>query len=175
MKIEQNKVVSLSYTLVVDGETIETVKPEKPMQFIFGAGYLLPKFEENIAGKSVGDAFEFDLAAIDGYGEINPEALVELPKNIFEVDGAIEEGLLTVGNVIPMSDNMGNRLNGSVADILEDSVIMDFNHPLAGEDLHFNGTVVAVRDATEQEIQLGLYGEKGGCGGGCSSGCEGCN
>ena len=174
MKIAQNKVVSLSYTLVVDGETIETVKPEKPMQFIFGAGYLLPKFEENIAGKAVGDIFEFELSAVDGYGEIDPEALVELPKNIFEVDGFIEEGLLTVGNVIPMSDNGGNRINGSVAEVLDEIVVMDFNHPLAGEKLHFSGAVVAVRDATEEEINYGLRGAAGACGGDCSSGCNSC-
>ena len=166
MKIEKDKVVSLSYTLVVDGETIETVKSDKPMQFIFGTGYLLPKFEQNIAGKLLGDSFDFELSAADAYGENNPDALVELPKSVFEVDGTIEDGLLAVGNVIPMNDNMGNRLNGSVVEVSENNVVMDFNHPLAGADLHFTGTVVDVRSATEQELQNGLYG--GGC-----KGCDG--
>ena len=84
MKIQTNKVVSLSYTLTVDGDVIETVTAEKPMQFIYGTGYLLPKFEENIKEKSVGDLFDFVLAAADAYGEINEDAIIELPKHIFD-------------------------------------------------------------------------------------------
>ena len=75
MKIQTNKVVSLSYTLTVDGDVIETVTAEKPMQFIYGTGYLLPKFEENIKEKSVGDLFDFVLAAADAYGEINEKSI----------------------------------------------------------------------------------------------------
>ena len=91
MEINQNKVVSLSYTLEVEGDVIETVTAQKPMQFIFGTGYLLPKFEENVAGKKVGDTFDFTLTATEGYGEVNPDAIVELPKKLFEVEGKIED------------------------------------------------------------------------------------
>ena len=87
MEISTNKVVALSYTLVVDGDVIETVTAENPMQFIFGTGYLLPKFEENVSGKVVGDSFDFKLSAKEGYGEENPDAIVELPVDIFKIDG----------------------------------------------------------------------------------------
>ena len=182
MKINKNTVVSLSYTLEVDGEIIETVAVESPMQFIFGTGYLLPKFEENIIGKVVGDSFDFKLSSTEGYGEENADAIVELPKNLFEVDGKIEEGLLTVGNVLPMMDSEGNRLNGSVDSIKGDMVVMNFNHPLAGEALHFVGKVEAIREATEEEIANGLFNEQahscgdgdGECGdGSCCSSCGG--
>ncbi len=176
MEISQNKVVSLSYTLVVDGDVIETVTAEKPMKFIFGTGYLLPKFEEYIAGKKAGDNFEFVLSAEEGYGEINSDAIVELPKNIFEIDGKIEEGLLTEGNTLPMMDSSGNRLNGTIDEVKEDTVIMNFNHPLAGEELHFSGSVVEIREATEDELRDGLFGEKKarqGCSGDCCSSCGG--
>jgi FKBP-type peptidyl-prolyl cis-trans isomerase SlyD len=173
MKIATNKVVSLSYELVVDGDVIETVKADKPMQFIFGTGYLLPKFEAHIEGKGAGDAFEFMLSAIDAYGEETPDAIVELPKHLFEVDGKIEDGLLTIGNVLPMADVDGNRLNGTVNEVRDDMVVMDFNHPLAGAELHFKGAVVAVREASEEEIANGLFGERAAsCG---SSGCGGCS
>ena len=178
MKIQTNKVVSLSYTLTVDGDVIETVTAEKPMQFIYGTGYLLPKFEENIKEKSVGDLFDFVLAAADAYGEINEDAIIELPKHIFEVNGKIEEGLLKVGNVLPMTDSEGNRLNGAIDEVKDESVIMNFNHPLAGASLHFTGKVEAVRDATESEIENGLYNEKAQSCGGCdcsSCGCGGCH
>ena len=175
MKIGTNKVVALSYTLEVDGDVMETVKADKPMEFIFGTGYLLPKFEENVINKEVGESFDFKLSAKEGYGEENPDAIVELPKDMFMVDGNIEEGLLTVGNVLPMQDSDGNRLQGSIDEIKDEVVVMNFNHPLAGADLHFTGTVVAVRDATQQELTHGLSGEKDtSCSSGSCSGCSGC-
>jgi len=160
MKAEKNNVISLSYVLTVSGDVIETVTAQKPMEFIMGTGYLLPKFEENITGKSVGDSFEFTLSANDAYGETTPDAIVELPKHIFEIDGKIEEGLLEVGKVLPMSDSEGNRMHGSIEEVREESIVMNFNHPLAGEELHFKGTIVAVREATAEELQNGLFGEK---------------
>jgi len=174
MNVEKNKVISLSYELKVDGEVIETVKAEKPMQFIFGSGYLLPKFESHIAGKNAGDSFEFVLSAADAYGEVNPDAIVELPKDLFEIEGKIEEGLLTVGSVLPMSDSQGNRLHGTIEEVRDDVVVMDFNHALAGSELHFTGAVVAVREATEDELTYGLYGERGGCKPSDCGGCSGC-
>jgi len=175
MKIGTNKVVALSYTLEVDGDVMETVKADKPMEFIFGTGYLLPKFEENVINKEVGESFDFKLSAKEGYGEENPDAIVELPKDMFMVDGNIEEGLLTVGNVLPMQDSDGNRLQGSIDEIKDEVVVMNFNHPLAGADLHFTGTVVAVREATQQELTHGLSGEKDtSCSSGSCSGCSGC-
>ena len=175
MNVETNKVISLSYELKVDGEVIETVKAENPMQFIFGVGYLLPKFEAQIAGKNAGDTFDFMLDAADAYGEMDQSAVIEVPKHVFEIEGKIEDGLLTVGNVLPMSDSDGNRLNGTIEEVRNDVVVMDFNHALAGANLHFSGKVEAVREATLEELINGLYGERGSCGGDCNSGCSGCN
>ncbi len=166
MKIEKNKVVALSYTLKVEGDVIETVKADQPMEFIYGTGYLLPKFEENIAGKVIGDSFEFTLTASEGYGENNPDAIVELPVDMFKIDGKLEDGILTVGNVLPMQDSEGNRLQGSVEEVNDEVVVMNFNHPLAGSELNFAGTVVSVREATETELTNGLFNEK------ASSGCS---
>ena len=176
MKIGKDKVVSLSYTLTVDGDVVETVTSDKPMDFIFGTGYLLPKFEQNVEGKEVGDTFDFMLTATEGYGEVSEEAIIELPKDMFMVDGKVEDGLLTVGNVLLMQDSDGNKLNGTIDEVKDDVVVMNFNHPLAGADLNFKGVVVAVREATQQEIIGGLYGEKlqSSCSSGSCSGCSGC-
>jgi len=175
MKIEKNKVVSLTYDLEVDNEIIQSVDAKQPMEFIYGTGYLLPAFETHILGKKEGDSYEFTLSAEDAYGEENPEAIVELPKNIFEVDGKIEEGLLTVGRVLPMQDSDGNRLNGSIDEIKATTVVINFNHPLAGAELHFTGKVIAVREATEKEINEGLFAEREGCSSGSCSSCSSCS
>jgi FKBP-type peptidyl-prolyl cis-trans isomerase SlyD len=174
MNIQDEKVVSLTYTLLVDGEVKDQANEENPLEFIFGLGYLLPKFEEYIKGKQVGDTFEFTLNAKEGYGEYDAQAVVELPKHIFEVDGKIQDQLLFVGNVIPMMNQAGGVIPGKVVEIGDDTVKMDFNHELAGKDLHFTGKVVGIRDATEKELTEGLHGEracthdcsscKGGCG-----------
>ena len=176
MIISDEKVVSLSYTLIVDGDVIETVKEEKPMQFIYGLGYLLPAFEEKLKGKQTGDDFNFTLSAQEGYGEVDPNAVVELSKDLFMINGKIEEGLLVKDKIIPMQDSEGHRMNGVVEEISENTVTMNFNHPLAGCELNFTGKVVEIREATEKALNHGLFGERAesSCEHDCS-GCSGCH
>jgi len=152
MKIENNKFVTVTYVLKVDDEIIEVVQKEKPMSFIFGQGYLLPKFEEYLKDKTTGDTFAFELKACDAYGEIEDDAFIELQKNMFAVDGEIDESLFTIGNVIPMRDSKGNRLNGTVESVSDDVIVMNFNHPLAGCNLNFTGEIIDVRDITAEEL-----------------------
>lgn len=178
MIIGKDKVVSLIYELRVDdskGDIIESLNAEKPLTFIFGTGSLLPKFEENITGMKMGDAFSFDLKCEDAYGLATEEAVVDIPKDVFEVDGEFDSEMVREGNAIPMMDGDGNRLNGVVVEVLPEIVKMDFNHPLAGDDLFFSGKIVEIRDATSEELEHGhIHGEKsGGCGDGCGDGAEG--
>ncbi len=156
MNVAVNKMVSVSYTLRKDNENgniVETVNKENPLSFIFGSGNLLKKFENNLEGLEVGSPFSFTLESEDAYGESYPDAIVELPKNIFIIEGEIQEGLLDIGNVIPMQDNQGNRMNGKVVAVSEETATLDFNHPLAGETLHFTGVVEAIRDASKEELE----------------------
>lgn len=173
MKIEKNKVVALSYTLYKDnenGEVIEVCKAEKPLEFLFGSGMLLPKFEENIAGLTIGDEFDFALTPAEAYGERIDEAVVEVPMDVFSVDGTVQKDLLYAGNVIPMRDAQGNPLNGSVVRVDEENnvVVMDFNNPLAGVELFFSGKIESVREATQEELENGF--RRGCCGGHCGGG-----
>lgn len=147
--------MALSYQLKVDGQVVETVKAESPLQFVYGTGFLLPAFEANLAGLGKGDPFAFRLDAANAYGEVIPDAVVELPKEVFMVDGKIEDGMLEIGNQLPMSDNQGNRLVGVVKAVGNDSVTMDFNHPMAGKALEFSGTIVEVREATPEDMMTG--------------------
>ena len=166
--------VTLTYDLRVDdvnGQMVEQATTENPLQFLYGVGMMLPKFESNLLGVSQGDSFEVKLEKADAYGEVNPDALVDLPKNVFEVNGEIDYELIKVGNTVPMMSSNGQRLNGLVLEINDDVVKMDFNHPLAGEDLFFTGSVVEVREASEEEIAQ-ILNSGGGCGcgdGGCGT------
>ena len=175
MKIENNKFASLAYTLHEgdkEGRIIETVEESSPLSFVFGAGRLLPAFEEKLAGLEEGAAFDFSLAAADAYGEVREEMVISLPRNIFEDEGVLRSEICYVGNTVPMMDSQGNRMNGVVVEIGDAFVKMDFNHPLAGTDLHFTGKVVGVREATPEEL---MGPSSGGCSscGSKSSGCGG--
>ncbi|MDR1584433.1 MAG: FKBP-type peptidyl-prolyl cis-trans isomerase [Prevotellaceae bacterium] len=167
MKVEQNKVVSLSYKLEANGDVIEVITKEKPMQFMYGIGYLLPKFEKQIANMSTGDKFDFILQAAEAYGEIDEQAIMELPKNAFEINGKFDDQYIKVGESIPMQDQDGNRLYGIIEKIENDLVTMNFNHPLAGNTLHFTGEIVDVRDTTPEDLSEN-------CGCGCEDNCCDC-
>ena len=174
MKVENAKMVSVHYTLTVDGQVADQSREGQPLQFICGTGMLLPKFEGAIIGKEPGDKVSFTLAPADGYGEIIPEAIVDLPKTIFMIDGKVAEELLTIGNQIPMSDAQGNRMLGVVKEVAEETVKMDFNHPMAGKTLNFDVEVVEVRDVTPEDL-ASQGGCNCGCHGDCEGGCEGGN
>jgi FKBP-type peptidyl-prolyl cis-trans isomerase SlyD len=173
MTIAKDKMVSLTYDLRLDGkegDIFESAGKDTPLVFLYGAGMMLPAFEEALLNKKKGDTFEIEIPAKDGYGEENEEAIVDLPKHIFEVDGKIDEQLITPGNSVPMMSSNGQRMQGLVVSVDENTVKMDFNHPLAGEDLHFTGEILEVRDATEEELKSAY---SAGCGCGCGSdGCE---
>jgi FKBP-type peptidyl-prolyl cis-trans isomerase SlyD len=167
MQITNEKVVTLSYELTVtdaDGqkELIETVENDDPMAFIQGMSGLPEAFEENIEGLSAGDKFEFSIPAEEGYGEFDPTAIVELPKEIFKVDGEFVEEMLEVGNYLPMTDDSGNQLNGRIISVENEFVKMDFNHPLVGKEMYFKGTIMEVREATQSEIDHGHVHGTGG-------------
>ncbi|MBQ5854810.1 MAG: FKBP-type peptidyl-prolyl cis-trans isomerase, partial [Alistipes sp.] len=132
MKVENSKMVAVNYTLTVDGQIADKNPEGQPLEFVCGAGMLLPKFEGALMGKEPGDKVSFTLEPADGYGEVTPEAIVELPKTIFMVDGKIAEDILFVGNVVPMATADGQRMAGLIREVKEEVVVMDFNHPMAG-------------------------------------------
>ena len=181
MKIEANKVVEFSYELEVDGQVVDRTTKERPLDYIHGTGSLLPKLEAHIEGMEPGATFDVTLSPADGYGEVDPSRIIDLPKAAFEVNGEVREDLLVPGNTIPMMNSMGGVIPGVVLEVSEDSVKMDLNHQMAGKTLHFTGEVISVREATEKELTEGLHGEfvhSCGCGGchghdGDCGGCEG--
>ncbi|MFA6949109.1 MAG: peptidylprolyl isomerase [Lentimicrobiaceae bacterium] len=158
MNISKNKVVSLTYELKIDskqGETVDMADASAPLVFIYGTGSMLPKFESNLENLELNETFEFTLDPVDAYGELINEAVVDLPIDIFKVDGKINEEMLSIGNFIPMQDQEGNPMEGKIISVNGEIVKMDFNHPLAGKTLHFTGQIIDLRDATPEELSHG--------------------
>ncbi|MDX1284393.1 MAG: FKBP-type peptidyl-prolyl cis-trans isomerase [Draconibacterium sp.] len=175
LEVGKYKMVTLTYDLRIDdenGEVIEQATTEQPLQFLYGAGVMLPKFESHLAGLRQDDPFTIKLGKNDAYGEVNNDAVVELPKNVFLVNGDFDAELIKVGNTVPMMSSNGQRLNGLVLEVNDETVKMDFNHPLAGEDLYFAGKVVEVREASDEEVAQILSGGAGGCGCGSNTSCS---
>ena len=179
MKITANKSVSAEYELYVDGETegelelMERATAEQPLSFIYGVGMMLPKFEENIFGLATGDKFDFTIENEDAYGPYEDENVLDLDRSIFEIDGKLDEEVVFEGNVVPLMHNEGHRLNAQVVSVTDSHVTVDLNHPLAGENLHFKGSILEVREASEKELAALQGGGGCGCGsGGCGD--EGC-
>jgi FKBP-type peptidyl-prolyl cis-trans isomerase SlyD len=162
MKIAPNHVVSLTYDLYTKKEDgteghVESATAAHPLVFLYGAGQMLPKFEENLSSLSAGDTYDFHLSAEDAYGNYDEEAVASLPKDMFK-----DVDMPGIGNVIPLQDNHGNRFQGQVISIAEDAVVVDLNHPMAGQELHFKGNILEVRPATEDELAHGHAHGPGG-------------
>ncbi|AHM59687.1 FKBP-type peptidyl-prolyl cis-trans isomerase [Flammeovirgaceae bacterium 311] len=162
MKIDKHTVASVTYALEVEGEMVEQTDKSNPLTFLVGVGMMIPGFEQQLVGKEPGEKYDITVNPEDGYGESDPQAIVDLPKDVFKVNGELQEDLLVEGNVIPLQDQNGSPLQAVVLEVGDDTVKMDFNHMLAGKTLHFTGEVVQVREATQEEISHGhVHGEGG--------------
>jgi FKBP-type peptidyl-prolyl cis-trans isomerase SlyD len=165
MQIDKHAVVSLNYKLSnhKTGDKIEETSADSPMVFLFGAGQLIPDFENNVHGLKVGDNFEFVITADKAYGVPSEDNIVNIPLDVFKnEEGVIDTNEIKVGAVLPMSDDQGHSMLGTILGIDAAEVRMDFNHPLAGTDLHFTGSVSDVRKATQDEIDHGhVHGPHG--------------
>jgi FKBP-type peptidyl-prolyl cis-trans isomerase SlyD len=163
MKAAPNTVVKITYELRTEpnGEIRDYADREAPFTFLFGHGNVLEKFEKNLEGLIAENQFSFQLSPEEGYGEYDKEAVIQLDKSIFAVDGAVQDEMLFVGNVVPLQDQFGNPFQGRIVNIAGDKVTVDLNHPFAGKPLYFSGVVVEVREANPTELEHGHVHEHG--------------
>ena len=183
MEQTPHKYVTVAYELFTDNEQgihemVEKAPVEHPFQFITGMGVALDSFEDKILALGEGQEFDFLLKQDDAYGPYEEERVIELDKQIFQINGRFDKDTVYPGAVLPLVNADGVRFQGIVLEVKEDKVVIDLNHPLAGKDLHFRGKVVTFRDATDEEIKslinmMSGEGGCGGCGGDCEGGCEG--
>ena len=176
MKVEKQKVVTLQYDLYVDGENgqeelMEKATVEAPLVYCHGEGMMLPAFEQNMEGLQEGESFDFRIPCQETYGEYDDEGVLTLDKKMFfNGDGEFDSERVYVGAIVPMNTADGQVINAQIAEITKENVTIDLNHPLAGENLHFVGKVLNLRDVTEGELKALHHRGCGGCGGHCNSG-----
>ncbi len=166
MKIEKNKVVSVTYDLFSSGQGdeqkshVESTDKENPLTFLYGAGSLIPAFEENLTGKQPGDTFEFEIPAAEAYGEKDEEYISQIPLKEFGED--VDLSMFKPGSQLKLVDQDGHDLFGKVLNMTNETVTIDFNHKLAGHTLHFKGEVIEVREPSQDEIAHGHAHGPGG-------------
>ncbi len=169
MSTNDNKVVSFEYELkdAATGEVLDSNVGKEPLEFVSGKGQIIPGLEQKLVQMSAGQKAEINVPADEGYGQINPEAVQTLPREQFAgID--LQEGMMLYGQ----GEN-GQTVQVVVKSFDDNSVVVDFNHPLAGRDLIFDVLVLDIRDATQSEKDSGVVGgseESCGCGTGC--GCD---
>lgn len=162
MQVGKNKVVTLTYTLTIkDGEVVDTATMEQPFVFIHGVGQTLPQFESNLENLKAGESFDFSIDAENGYGLSNEDFKVKLNREVFSGPN-VPADILEVGRVVPMQDQDGNPMQGTILSFDESTVLIDFNHPLADQNLNFKGEIVNVRDASAEELDHGHVHGPGG-------------
>ncbi len=147
MKIQPDTMVAIEYTLKLDsGDVVDRSDAGNPLEFVFGRGQIVPGLENRLAGMEQGQHAAVTLEAAEGYGEVNEELWNDLPRTEFPADVEIQAGMVF------NAETPHGPIRFRVREVAGDVVVADFNHPLAGQRLHFDVTIASVRAATPDEI-----------------------
>jgi FKBP-type peptidyl-prolyl cis-trans isomerase SlyD len=150
-KVANDMVVSMAYVLEIDGEEIDRADEDDPMLFLQGHGNIIPGLEKELYDMGIGDSKNVTVQPADAYGELDPENRDRIPRNILPAD---YEPI--VGDPLELRDTQtGEVFQVYVADVEDGDVIVDFNHPLAGETLDFQVKIVDLRPAQSEELAHG--------------------
>jgi FKBP-type peptidyl-prolyl cis-trans isomerase SlyD len=154
ISVGDDVVVTLDYTLTVDGEIIDTSEGHEPIQFIQGQGDIITGLERGLYGMVTGESKVVAVAAADGYGELDPAAFADIPRNELPPQIPLKPGVK-----LNLKDKDGETLQAHIDSVQKKTVRLNFNHPLAGKDLRFSVKVVELRPATQDEIEHGVIQE----------------
>ncbi len=166
LKIQDKSFVAIEYTLSLEsGDEVDQSEPGKPLGFVFNTGQMISGLEKQIEGKEAGFETKFVVEPEDGYGVAQPDLLRKTERKNFPDDIELKPGMVF------QAENPQGNVPFTIKSIEDDTVVIDFNHPLCGEKLHFDLKVVEVRQATEEEIHAATSQceQSGSCGGGCCS------
>ncbi len=151
-------VVSIHYTLKNEaGETLDSSVGQDPLEYLHGAGSIVPGLEEALVGKKIGERFDVTVPPDGAYGDKDPRGIQKVPRSAFAADMVLEPGMPFVAE-----GPDGEPVQVWISAIEADRVVIDLNHPLAGVTLHFDGTIDSLRDATAEEL---AHGHPHGAGG----------
>ncbi|MCE5207243.1 MAG: peptidylprolyl isomerase [Chloroflexi bacterium] len=148
--VEDDVVVTMRYELTVDGVVIDSSDNDEPIVFIQGQEDVIPGLEKAIYKMKAGEKKSIHVTPEDGYGEIDPEAFQDVPRDEFPSDIPLEPGV-----ELEMKDEDGETLFATIVSVDKDVVKLDFNEPLAGKDLYFEVEIVDLRQATAEELDHG--------------------
>jgi FKBP-type peptidyl-prolyl cis-trans isomerase SlyD len=150
MRVKLGRVISMDYSVRVDtGKVVETSSGRSPIEYLHGSGQILPALERALEGLREGDRASFSIPAEDAYGARKEDNVVSLPRNLFPSDVKLEKGLCLYARA------SGQSYPITVRDVGEDMVVVDLNHPLAGERLFFEVSIRGVRPAGNMEMFTG--------------------
>jgi FKBP-type peptidyl-prolyl cis-trans isomerase 2 len=145
--VAEKKVIQITYTgTLSDGTVFDTRDEKSPLEFTIGAGKINPIIEKALIGMRVGEKKKIEVKAADAYGEYDKDAVQEVPKSLLPADLKPEAGMRLT------AQSPSGPLVVRIIEVKDKSVLVDFNHPLAGKDLSFEVTVVKVRNATAEEF-----------------------
>jgi FKBP-type peptidyl-prolyl cis-trans isomerase SlyD len=149
-KVDDGQVVSMHYTLHVDGRMVDTSQGAEPLQFIQGMGHIIPGLEHQLYDMTVGESKKVSVTAKDGYGEVDAEAFMDVPRSAFPAEVPLQ-----AGTQLELKDKSGHPSIARIDSVTEENVRLDMNHLLAGKQLDFDVTIAALRPATDEEVAHG--------------------
>ena len=167
-KVAKDLVVSLEYTLTVDGEVVDSSEENGAIEYIQGHENIISGLESQLEGMKLGESKKVLVKAVDAYGEYDPESVEEIPLSDFPKDIPLE-----VGVELAVEDEDEGAISAVIEEVGKDSVVLNFNHPLAGKDLSFDVKIADIRAATAEELEHGhVHGDEEDCDCGCGCGSE---
>lgn len=152
LTLTEDKVGALAFTLYIEDKEIDTVSKDEPLEYLHGWENIVPGLEKALAGMKTGDKFDVTVQPEDGYGEYDPEAIIEVDAEDFDEEGEKP----VVGMEVEMLDEDGDIIEGTIIEVTDEVVRVDMNHELAGKTARYIGEVVGVREATEEELEWGF-------------------
>ncbi|MEW6651766.1 MAG: peptidylprolyl isomerase [Chloroflexota bacterium] len=148
--VADDVVVTMAYTLSIKNEVIDSSDDSDPLIFLQGYRNIIPGLERELYGLKVGDIRKITVSPQDAYGDVDPEAFMDVARNEFPKDIPLD-----IGTELEIRDEDDEVMLATVHEVTKDSVRLNFNHPLAGETLHFDIEILELRAATEEEIEHG--------------------
>ena len=154
--VKDNLVIAIDYTLTVDGEVVDASEGREPLEFLQGQGNIIVGLERELLGMKIGESKDVVVSALDGYGEADEEAFMEVPKNQLPENIPVE-----IGTELQIENDEGEPAYVRIESVENNIVLLNFNHPLAGKELHFAVKVISIREPSEEELAHGHVHDEG--------------
>ena len=156
LKVDDGKVVSMHYTLQVDGRVVDSSEGQEPLQFIQGMGHIIHGLEHELYDMKIGEKKDVVVAPMDGYGVGDPEAFMDVPRESFPPDVPLKPG-----TELELRDQSDQPVYARIEEVTDQNVRLNMNHPLAGKELHFSVQIANLRPATDEEVSHGHVHDEG--------------